>query len=58
MMRKLLFLLFSLFVMQSVCATAPYCISTVEQTVSSVDTIHLNFDHFTQGPKYYNSGDW
>ena len=57
-MRKLLFLLFSLFVMQSVCATAPYCISTVEQTVSSVDTIHLNFDHFTQGPKYYNSGDW
>ena len=44
--------------MQSVCATAPYCISTVEQTVSSVDTIHLNFDHFTQGPKYYNSGDW
>ena len=58
MMRKLLFLLFSLFVMQSVCATAPYCISTVEQIVSSVDTIHLNFDHFTQGPKYYNSGDW
>ena len=57
-MRKLLFLLYSLFVMQSVCATAPYCISTVEQTVSSVDTIHLNFDHFTQGPKYYNSGDW
>lgn len=57
-MRKLLFLLFSLFVMQSVCATAPYCISTVEQTLSSVDTIHLNFDHFTQGPKYYNSGDW
>ena len=57
-MRKSLFLLFSLFVMQSVCATAPYCISTVEQTVSSVDTIHLNFDHFTQGPKYYNSGDW
>ncbi len=57
-MRKLLFLLFSLFVMQSVCATAPYCISTVEQTVSSVDTIHLNFDHFTQGPKYYDSGDW
>lgn len=44
--------------MQSVCATAPYCISTLEQTVSSVDTIHLNFDHFTQGPKYYNSGDW
>ena len=34
MMRKLLFLLFSLFVMQSVCATAPYCISTVEQIVS------------------------
>ena len=57
-MRKSLFLLFFLFVMQSVCATAPYCISTVEQTVSSVDTIHLNFDHFTQGPKYYNSGDW
>ena len=57
-MRKLLYLLFSLFVMQSVCATAPYCISTVEQIVSSVDTIHLNFDHFTQGPKYYNSGDW
>ena len=57
-MRKSLFLLFSLFVMQSVCATAPYCISTVEQTVSSVDTIYLNFDHFTQGPKYYNSGDW
>ena len=57
-MRKLLFLLFSLFVMQSVCATAPYCISTLEHTVSSVDTIHLNFDHFTQGPKYYNSGDW
>ena len=57
-MRKLLLLLFSLFVMQSVCATAPYCISTVEQIVSSVDTIHLNFDHFTQGPKYYNSGDW
>lgn len=57
-MRKLLFLLFSLFVMQSVCATAPYCISMVEQTVSSVDTIHLNFDHFTQGPKYYSSGDW
>ena len=57
-MRKSLFLLFSFFVMQSVCATAPYCISTVEQTVSSVDTIHLNFDHFTQGPKYYNSGDW
>ena len=57
-MRKSLFLLFSFFVMQSVCATAPYCISTVEQTVSSVDTIHLNFDHFTQGPKYYDSGDW
>ena len=57
-MRKSLFLLFSFFVMQSVCATAPYCISTVEQTVSSVDTIHLNFDHFTQGPKCYNSGDW
>ena len=22
------------------------------------DTIHLEFEHFTQGPKYYKSGDW
>lgn len=43
-MRKIFFLLLSIFCMQGVYAAA--------------DTIYLEFDHFTQGPKYYNSGDW
>ncbi len=25
---------------------------------AAMDTIYLEFDHFSQGPKYYNSGDW
>mgnify|MGYP003454945103 FL=1 len=43
-MRKVFILLFSMFCMQGVFAAS--------------DTIYLEFDHFTQGPKYYNSGDW
>ncbi len=43
-MRKIFFLLLSIFCLQGVYAAA--------------DTIYLEFDHFTQGPKYYNSGDW
>ena len=43
-MRKFFFLLLSIFCLQGVYAAA--------------DTIYLEFDHFTQGPKYYNSGDW
>ena len=43
-MRKFFILLLSIFCLQSVFAAA--------------DTIYLEFDHFTQGPKYYNSGDW
>ena len=43
-MRKFFILLLSMFCMQSVFAAS--------------DTIYLEFDHFTQGPKYYNSGDW
>ena len=43
-MRKIFFILLSVFCLQGVYAAA--------------DTIYLEFDHFTQGPKYYNSGDW
>ena len=43
-MRKIFLLLLSIFCLQGVYAAA--------------DTIYLEFDHFTQGPKYYNSGDW
>lgn len=43
-MRKIFFLLLSVFCMQGVYA--------------AMDTIYLEFDHFSQGPKYYNSGDW
>ena len=43
-MRKVLFLLLSVFCWQMVSAAS--------------DTIRLEFDHFAQGPKYYNSGDW
>lgn len=43
-MRKIFFLLLSIFCLQGLYAAA--------------DTIYLEFDHFTQGPKYYNSGDW
>jgi hypothetical protein len=27
-------------------------------TQIKAEEIELNFDHFTQGPKYYNTGDW
>lgn len=43
-MRKIFFIFLSLFCMQEVYAAS--------------DTIHLEFEHFTQGPKYYKSGDW
>ena len=43
-MRKIFFILLSVFCLQGVFAAS--------------DTIYLEFDHFTQGPKYYNSGDW
>ena len=43
-MRKIFFLLLSVFCMQGVYA--------------AMDTIYLEFDHFEQGPKYYKSGDW
>ena len=43
-MRKIFLLLLSIFCMQGVHAAS--------------DTIYLEFDHFTQGPKYYSSGDW
>ena len=43
-MRKIFFILLSVFCMQGVYA--------------AMDTIYLEFDHFSQGPKYYNSGDW
>lgn len=43
-MRKILIILLSMFCMQVVFAAS--------------DTIYLEFDHFTQGPKYYDSGDW
>lgn len=43
-MRKFFILLLSIFCLQGVFAAS--------------DTIYLEFDHFTQGPKYYNSGDW
>lgn len=41
-MRKVFTLLFSLFLVHSAIA----------------EEIHLNYDYFTQGPKYYKSGDW
>ena len=43
-MRKIFILFLSLFCMQ--------------QAFAAADTIRLEFDHFAQGPKYYNSGDW
>ena len=43
-MRKIFLLLLSIFCLYEV-------------SVAS-DTIYLEFDHFSQGPKYYNSGDW
>ena len=43
-MRKIFILLMSVFCMQ--------------QAFAAADTIRLEFDHFAQGPKYYNSGDW
>ena len=43
-MRKIFLVLLSMFCLHGVCAAS--------------DTIHLEFDHFTQGPKYYSSGDW
>lgn len=43
-MRKIFFILLSIFCLQGLYAAS--------------DTIHLEFDHFTQGPKYYKSGDW
>lgn len=43
-MRKIFSLLLSIFCLQGVFAAS--------------DTIYLEFDHFTQGPKYYSSGDW
>lgn len=43
-MRKIFLLLLSTFCMYGVYAAS--------------DTIYLEFDHFSQGPKYYNSGDW
>ncbi|MBO5012478.1 MAG: hypothetical protein J6C57_00385, partial [Paludibacteraceae bacterium] len=30
----------------------------LQQAFAAADTIRLEFDHFAQGPKYYNSGDW
>lgn len=43
-MRKIFILFLSVFCLQQVFAAS--------------DTIRLEFDHFAQGPKYYNSGDW
>ena len=43
-MRKVFILFLSLF-----------CLPTL---YAASDTIRLEFDHFAQGPKYYNSGDW
>ena len=43
-MRKICILFLSVFCLQ--------------QAFAATDTIRLEFDHFTQGPKYYNSGDW
>ena len=43
-MRKICILLLSVFCLQGAYAAS--------------DTIYLEFDHFTQGPKYYDSGDW
>ena len=43
-MRKIFILLLSVFCLQ--------------QAFAAADTIRLEFDHFAQGPKYYNSGDW
>ena len=43
-MRKIFILFLSVFCMQ--------------QAFAAADTIRLEFDHFAQGPKYYNSGDW
>ena len=30
----------------------------MQQAFAAADTIRIEFDHFAQGPKYYNSGDW
>ena len=43
-MRKIFILFLSVFCLQ--------------QAFAAADTIRLDFDHFAQGPKYYNSGDW
>lgn len=43
-MRKFFLLLLTVLCIQGVYATS--------------DTIYLEFDHFSQGPKYYKSGDW
>ena len=43
-MRKIFILFLSVFCLQ--------------QAFAEADTIRLEFDHFAQGPKYYNSGDW
>ena len=43
-MRKIFILFLSVFCLQ--------------QAFAAADTIRLEFDHFAQGPKYYNSGDW
>ena len=43
-MRKIFFLVICIFCLQGIYAAS--------------DTIYLEFDHFTQGPKYYSSGDW
>ena len=43
-MRKVFILLLSVF--------------CIQQMYAASDTIRLEFDHFAQGPKYYNSGDW
>ena len=56
-MRKIFTFLAS-FLLVQVALAIPRDAVRPKQSSSSQQEIHLNFDHFTQGPKYYKSGDW
>ena len=57
-MQKIFTFIVCLMLTQMVFAITRNTIPTKQIPSAINQEIHLNFDHFTTGPKYYKSGDW
>jgi hypothetical protein len=57
-MQKLFTFLFCFVCAQTLLAIPRDAVLPKQPSSATAQEIHLNFDYFTTGPKYYKSGDW